>query len=221
MRRHVLLILAAFAALPLATVPTGGPISAPTAAAQPLPARFTGKIQFVAGIKPRNGASSTIEAYGPTLTLCGKEAVRGNVYGVNVDSGSTRGGCPLSGQPVYFKLGDYWAQERGQWSPGFPISLDLTFPKMITETIPSGCNAYVLTFSNGTSIETVLANLQPLDPGSTVAAIWRWNGPKAQWQGYFPDSPAALSTLKTVNRLDTVWICVTGPTQLSRPSLSP
>ncbi|MER3419236.1 MAG: hypothetical protein C4290_01350 [Chloroflexota bacterium] len=221
MRRHVLLILAVCAALSPATVPTGSPINPPAVAAQPLPARFTGKIQFVAGVKPSNGASNTIEAFGPTLTSCGKEAVRGDTYGVNVSSGNAIPGCPLSGQPVYFKLGDYWAQERGQWSPGFPISLDLTFPKMTTETIPFGCNAYVLTFSNGTSIETVLANLQPLDPGSTIAAIWFWNAPKAQWQGYFPDSPAALNTLKTVNRLDTVWICVTGPSQLSRPSLTP
>ncbi len=221
MRRHALIILAAATLLALTAILTDGSASPPSVAAQPLPARFTGKIQFVAGTKPGNGSSSTIEAYGPTLALCGKETVRGDVYGVNVDSGSARAGCPLNGQPVYFKLGDYWARERGQWAPGFPIALDLTFPKLTTETIPAGCGVYVLTFSNGTSIETVLANLQPLDPGSTVAAIWFWNAPKAQWQGYFPDGPASLNTLKTVNRLDTIWICVTGPTQLSRPSLSP
>lgn len=221
MRRHILFILTAFTALALAAVLARGPINPPLVVAQPLPARFTGKIQFVAGIKPSNGATNTIEAFGPTLISCGRETVRGNTYGVNVSSGNAVPGCPINGQPVYFKLGDYWAQERGQWAPGFPISLDLTFPKMTTETIPSGCGAYVLTFSNGTPTETVLANLQPLDPGSTIAAIWFWNASRAQWQGFFPDGPAAFNTLKTVNRLDTVWICVTGPTQLSRPSLSP
>jgi hypothetical protein len=220
MRPHALIVLAAFTLVASAAL-TGRVAVVPLVAAQPLPARFTGKLQFVAGTKPGNGSSSTIEAYGPTLALCGKETVRGDVYGVNVDSGSARPGCPMNGQPVYFKLGDYWAKERGQWSPGFPIALDLTFPKLTTETVPAGCGVYVLTFSNGTAIETVLANLQPLEPGSTVAAIWFWNAPRAQWQGYFPDGPASLNTLKTVNRLDTVWICVTGPTQLSRPSLSP
>ncbi len=219
MRRHVLLTLAAFTPLALAAILTSGPIDPPPVAAQPLPARFTGKVQFVAGTKPSNGASATIEAYGPTLTRCGTGTISGGSYGVNVISGNVLAGCPLSDQPVYFKLGVYWAQEQGQWSAGFPISLDLTFPKLTTETIPPGCGAYVLTFANGTPIETVLTNLQPLDPGSIVAAIWFWN--KTQWQGYFPDGPAALNTLKTVNRLDTVWICVTGPTQFSRPSLSP
>ncbi len=225
MRRHVGLSLAAIAVLALvgsfAPHATRSTIAAatptPTATSTPpagLWARFTGNVRFVGGIKPAGNATITAYSSGPTQCTTGQ--VQGANYGITVPPASDRPGCPAPNQTVYFKIGDYWAREEGTWQAGFPIILNLTFPKMDSVDISTGCGLYTLTFSDKTTIQTVLANL---DPSDTLAAIWRWNG--NAWDGYFPGGPAALNTLKTVNRLDTVWICVTGPTQLSRPSLTP
>jgi len=70
-----------------------------------------------------------------------------------------------------------------------------------------GCNNIALTFPDGTPSETVV---QAVIPTVASPVMWRYNAAQNRFEGY---SPAALqaSDLLTVNFLDAVWLCVSGP----------
>ena len=67
-----------------------------------------------------------------------------------------------------------------------------------------GCNAVPLTFSDGTSTETVV---QAVTPVGLVESVWRQNVAERKWDGYSPAFPKAGDFL-TVSFLDAVWICI-------------
>lgn len=193
--------------------PTGTPTGTPTPP-NSLPARFTGKITMSAGLKLPSKA--TLGVYTAGAVKCAEGAVSSAAYAANVPAKLDKTGCPAPGETVYFKLGDYWAEQQGTWQAGFPVQLDLTFPKMATTALSGACASVAVTFSTGTPIKAIADSIQPNDK---LAAIWKWNG--KEWDGYFPSAPAALSTLKTLSFLDVVWICDTAPVNLVQPSLFP
>lgn len=126
-------------------------------------------------------------------------------------------GCGGPGATVTFKVGDYWANETGLWQAGQPQSLELTGPRMRMTTLVQGCgNQATITFTNKTAIKALRA---AIEPEATLAGIWKWNAKVGQWDGNFPNAPDALNTLKTIDRLDVIWICATGSANLTQPAI--
>ncbi len=197
--------------------PTKTPTPTPTPTPPPpssLPARFSGKLTFATGFKAPSKAALAV--YSDADTKCVEGTVSSGAYAVNVPRGVDRPGCPSPGSAVYFKLGDYWAVQSGNWVAGMPTALDLTFPKMDSVALGPGCTQATTTFSNGTAVKSIIDNLNPAD---TLVALWRWNG--QDWEGYFPGAPAGLNSMKTVNRLDVLWVCTPSGTTLTRPAVAP
>jgi hypothetical protein len=77
----------------------------------------------------------------------------------------------------------------------------------------AGCTNVVLTWPDGTPIETVLA---ALSTGGSLNAIWWLDAAARQFRGFSP-RPGAPNDLVTVSRLQPVFICLTAPGTLSRP----
>lgn len=220
-----LIIVAVFGAAALGGRGSAGPIEAaapsptptPTPTATPpssLPARFFGKVTFVNGLKAP--AKTGVSVYTSATTKCADGTATGSSYAVNVPLAADKAGCPAAGGTVYFKLGEYWAQEQGAWTRGVPSELNLTFPKLQPYTLAAGCNNIAMQFPTGTAVKTIA---ESIDPKANLVALWKWNG--ADWDGYFPAIPASLSTLKTVGFLDVVWMCTTDQSTFNQPALSP
>ncbi len=202
---------------------TPTPSPSPTATATPtatgtprpptmLPARFSGTLTLFG--KKASG-SVTLSAYVGN-TVCGTTTVKSGVYAVNVTAALDLPGCGQLGTPVAFKVGDYWANETGTWKMGEPQTIDLTGPRMTNLALTPGCNNQVtITFSNKTPTKTLRA---AVDPTASLTGIWKWNAKAGQWDGDFPGAPDSVNTLKTVDRLDTLWICVSAPAALAQPS---
>jgi hypothetical protein len=87
-----------------------------------------------------------------------------------------------------------------------------------TETVElfRGCNNVSLTWPNGTPTTMVSA---AITPASNITSIWRFNNLQQTFQGFSPQF-VPQSDLQTVNRIDAVFICMTGPGTMARPVLS-
>ena len=85
-----------------------------------------------------------------------------------------------------------------------------------TETVElfAACNNVSLTWPNGTPTGAVA---RAITPPSALVAIWRYDNATQRFQAFSPQFPQA-SDLLTVNRLDAVFICMSGPGTLSRPA---
>lgn len=81
----------------------------------------------------------------------------------------------------------------------------------------NGCNNVSLTWPSGTATSVVAASISP---ASSLNAIWRLNNVAQTFQGFAPQFPTQ-SDLTTVNRIDAVFVCMSGPGTLSRPVLAP
>ncbi len=75
------------------------------------------------------------------------------------------------------------------------------------------CNNVTLTWPSGTPMTEVAA---AVSPASNLRAIWRFNNTQQRFEGFSPQFPEQ-SDLRTANRLDAVFICMTGPGTLTRP----
>jgi hypothetical protein len=86
-----------------------------------------------------------------------------------------------------------------------------------TETVElfRGCNNVSLTWPNGTPTTMVSA---AITPASNLISIWRFNNLQQTFQGFAPQF-VQQSDLQTVNRIDAVFICMSGPGTLARPVL--
>jgi PKD repeat protein len=82
-----------------------------------------------------------------------------------------------------------------------------------TVTLLRGCNNITITWPNGTSLGTVVGAISP----AVVASVWRYDTAGRRFQGFSPEA-AIASDLRTVNRLDSVFICVTAAATLTRPA---
>lgn len=208
----LLLLLSSRESVPAAGAATPTPTPPPTAPPV-LPGRFAGTVTLF-GKKP--SGSVKVTAYVGSAA-CGAGPVKSGVYAVNVPSAINAPGCGAAGATVTFKVGDYWATETGVWKMGEPQVLDLTGPKMRTVALAQGCsNQATLTFSNKTPIATIRAAVEPT---ANLTAVWKWNAKSGQWDGDFPGAPAGVNTLKSVDRLDSVWICASGPATLTEPAV--
>lgn len=78
----------------------------------------------------------------------------------------------------------------------------------------AGCTNLVLTWPDGTPISTVVA---ALNNSGLLNAIWWLDAAARQFRGFSP-APGAPNDLTTVNRLQTVFICLTAPGTLTRPA---
>lgn len=198
--------------VPPATAISPTPTPAATAPTS-LPARFTGALTLFG--KKASG-SVTVTAY-VASTACGSAPAKSGIYAVNVTAAPDLPGCGQPGSTVTFKVGDYWANETGTWRMGEPQTLDLSGPKITTVALTQGCgNQVTMTFSNKTPIKSIRA---AVDPPANLAAIWKWNAKAGRWDGDFPGAPDSVNTLKTVDRLDTVWICAGSAAALVQPAL--
>lgn len=86
-----------------------------------------------------------------------------------------------------------------------------------TESVPlaTGCNNISLTFPSGTATTTVAAAITP--PGNLIS-IFRFDSSQNRFLGFSP-LPGAPNDLVTVNRLDAVFICMSAPGTLARPTI--
>ncbi len=75
------------------------------------------------------------------------------------------------------------------------------------------CNNVTLTWPSGTPMTEVAAAITPV---SNLRAIWRFNNTQQRFEGFSPQFPEQ-SDLRTANRLDAVFICMSGPGTLTRP----
>lgn len=197
---------------PVIITPTRTPTPTPAGA---LPGRFQGSLTMW-GKKP--AGSLTVTAYIDGIA-CGSAPVRSGAYGITVKREQDLPGCGRQDAPVRFKVGDYWLNEGGRWNSGIPQSVDLTGPKVVRTPMAPGCTTQLtLTFSDKTPIKSVRAAVQPAE---ALVAIWRWNGAAARWDADFPTAPDALNTLKTVDRLDVVWVCASAIATIDQPALDP
>jgi PKD repeat protein len=92
----------------------------------------------------------------------------------------------------------------GAQQTGATMRVDLT----------AGCTNLVLTWPDGTPISTVLT---ALSNSGVLNAIWWLDAAARRFRGYSP-VPGAPNDLTTVNRLQTVFICLTAPATLTRPA---
>jgi hypothetical protein len=158
----------------------------------------------------------TVNAYIGS-TRCGSGAVKSGVYGINVVAVQDQPGCGTPGATVTFKVGDYWMNETGTWTTGIPQSINLTGPKMTTLNLAQGCgNQVVITYANKTPVKTFR---DAVSPAANLTGIWRWNAKNKVWDGDFPSAPESVNTLKTLDRLDTIWVCTSGPATLTQPAV--
>ena len=202
------------AATPTPTA-TRTPTATPTPAATPpssLPARFQGSITLFG--KKASG-SPTLTAYIGNVA-CGSTKLRAGAFAVNVPAAADMPGCGTVGSAVSFKIGDYWAVETGSWAVGVPQTVDLTGPKNRTDALAQGCNQAVVTFEDKTPVKTLRGAVAP---AASLVAVWRWNSTTSMWEGDFPGAPDAVNTLKALNRLDTLWMCVSEAATLTQPAL--
>lgn len=176
------------------------------------PARFNGTISLFGG---KATGSVAVRAY-IGGTDCGTGRLQGGGYTINVSSASQKPGCGEEGSLVRFTLGEYWAYEYGTWEEGGSQPVNLTGPETQDISLPADCDTLTLTFANKTTIATLAASIAP---ASAIDSLWKWNG--KDWESYFPDAPASLNTLKTINRGDEVWFCMFGVATLRQPVPAP
>ena len=97
----------------------------------------------------------------------------------------------------------------GSWSSvvrAQPVASIALPPPRGTVQLYSGCNNIALTFSDGTTSQTVV---QAVTPAGVIQAMWRHNAAENRFEGFSPAAPQA-SDLLTVNLWDAVWLCVGG-----------
>lgn len=78
-----------------------------------------------------------------------------------------------------------------------------------------GCNNISLTWPNGTAATEVAAAVAP---AAALVAIWRFDAVARRFLGFSPQFPQ-VSDLRTLNRLDAVFLCVRADATLTRPAL--
>lgn len=77
-----------------------------------------------------------------------------------------------------------------------------------TVTIVPGLNPISFTGTSGSDVGAFLAPL-----GSSVVSASRYNSSTQAWETFVPSAPAIANSLKTLNRLDVIFINVSGATQ--------
>ena len=77
------------------------------------------------------------------------------------------------------------------------------------------CNNLTVTWPNGTPSADIAAGVSP---AGALRAIWRFDAAAGRFTGFSTQFPNA-SDLRTVNRLDAVFICMHAPGTLTRPAL--
>ena len=82
----------------------------------------------------------------------------------------------------------------------------------VARTLVPGCNPMGVASPDGTAIEAFAARIQP---AGAITAIWRLTTAQSAWELYFPGQPA-VSTLKTVNSNDALFICTNAPAALTQ-----
>src|SRR5579884_2353744 len=79
----------------------------------------------------------------------------------------------------------------------------------------TGCNNIASTFPDNTPTGTITNAVQPQ---SALLSVWKLVDPQAvRYHGYFPGASQATD-LPTVNHLDAIFVCVSGPATLTEPA---
>lgn len=87
---------------------------------------------------------------------------------------------------------------------------------MDTVALAAGCNPLAATWPNGTNVATVAAAVSPADG---LVAVWKFDAGAGRWLGYSPSAPPEVSDLKTVERLDAIFVCMTASGSVTRPKI--
>ena len=84
-----------------------------------------------------------------------------------------------------------------------------------TVTLTVGCNNVSSTFADNTPTGTLVNGISPQ---ASLLSIWKLSDPSSgRYRGYFPGATQA-SDLPTLNRLDAIFVCISGPATLAEPS---
>jgi PKD repeat protein len=84
-----------------------------------------------------------------------------------------------------------------------------------TVTLTAGCNNVPSTFADNTPTGTLVNGISPQ---ASLLSIWKLSDPSSgRYRGYFPGATQA-SDLPTLNRLDAIFVCISGPATLTEPS---
>ena len=78
----------------------------------------------------------------------------------------------------------------------------------------AGCNNIVTTWPGMTPIGIVAG---AINPTAGLLAIWRYDAALGRFAGFAPQAVSA-SDLTSVNRLEPVFICMTTPGGMARPT---
>src|SRR3990172_12533288 len=90
---------------------------------------------------------------------------------------------------------------------GAPISVNLS----------TGCNAVGLTFPDGTAPSGTANGVTPVE---AFQSIWRLDNATGSFQAYVAAAPQA-SDLTSLQFLDAVFVCTSGPAALAMPAVTP
>ena len=71
----------------------------------------------------------------------------------------------------------------------------------VRQPFAAGFSAITFIGPSGTDAGAFAASL-----GADVGALWRWDAAAQDWEGFFPDAPAALSTLATLRPRDVLFV---------------
>ena len=115
--------------------------------------------------------------------------------------------CPDTGQPAPVVA-------PGQIGPCPSLSVGPNPPGVARTILPvSACSNVALTFTDDTPVARVERAVRP---GGALEAVWRWDAARQRFLGWSP-VPDAPNDFITVNRLDTVFLCIRGEAVLDQP----
>jgi PKD repeat protein len=162
---------------------------------------------------------------GQTITLSGFAPGVPNATQYLWNFGDGTSGSGQTATHVYANPGSYTAtltvtNSAGQTYSGtatVTVSGSATTPITGATTVVqlvAGCNNIASTWPTNTPTTTVAA---AVSPANALLAIWRWSAAANRYEG-FSLTGAAVSDLRTVNLLESLFFCVSSAASLTRPA---
>jgi hypothetical protein len=144
-------------------------------------------------------------------------------YGVDAEASSTLSGCGFDDAPVFFRVGNRYANQVGSWTGAAFVRLDLTIsgkaerPIMLRtdigmQRLNSGCSNVVLSVPPGTPLWQVALSVSPPD---SLRGIFRYQPETGAYAAFAPSTPEVMNDYTVVQGpSETVLIC-------ARPGVPP
>jgi hypothetical protein len=91
-----------------------------------------------------------------------------------------------------------------------------TVPGQETVDLPAGCLLLGSTWQDGSDIATVAG---AVTPAKGLVAVWAFDPATGAWVGFSPSAPAGVNDLRSVDRLEPLFVCMSEPGVVARPVL--